>query len=266
MSHPGASQPHFASLWGGYPIGLPGSRLSPLSGLRPSSAGADKGSVCYGRGQVQCGRPPIPPALQALIRQMARDNLTWGQQRIANELRLKLGLQVSPRTVRKYLPNGRDRGPGQRVQDQRWRTFMCNQAVGLLLSDLSTVLSQGVQVLWTRVTEFLTRWQSRFAAGPWWSATPSEAPPVFFTRPTRSLKLEDSAYPADRPRIADRSPPAIGHSHISAVMSAVTPVERSDWRPVESALDKRKLPKPNSGGAAPRCRGRNQADMLRRAA
>src|SRR5919199_3969373 len=36
------------------------------------------------------GRPPIPVALQALIRQMGRDNLTWGQQRIANELRLKL--------------------------------------------------------------------------------------------------------------------------------------------------------------------------------
>jgi putative transposase len=38
------------------------------------------------------GRPPIPVELQGLIRQMARDNLTWGQRRIANELRLKLGL------------------------------------------------------------------------------------------------------------------------------------------------------------------------------
>src|SRR5262245_40847343 len=46
----------------------------------------------------QPGRPPIPMELQALIRQMARDNLTWGQRRIANELQLKLGLQVSPRT------------------------------------------------------------------------------------------------------------------------------------------------------------------------
>jgi putative transposase len=32
------------------------------------------------------GRPPIPMELQGLIRQMARDNLTWGQRRIANEL------------------------------------------------------------------------------------------------------------------------------------------------------------------------------------
>jgi putative transposase len=42
------------------------------------------------------GRPPIPPAFQALIRRMAQENLTWGQQRIANELRLKLGLRVLP--------------------------------------------------------------------------------------------------------------------------------------------------------------------------
>jgi len=47
------------------------------------------------------GRPPIPAALQALIRQMARENPAWGQERITNELLLKLGLRVSPRTVRK---------------------------------------------------------------------------------------------------------------------------------------------------------------------
>src|SRR5205085_5136013 len=41
------------------------------------------------------GRPPIPADLQALIRQMAQDNLTWGEERIANELLLKLGLRVS---------------------------------------------------------------------------------------------------------------------------------------------------------------------------
>jgi hypothetical protein len=34
---------------------------------------------------------------------MAQDNLTWGQERIDNELLLKLGLRVSPRTVRKYM-------------------------------------------------------------------------------------------------------------------------------------------------------------------
>ena len=54
----------------------------------------------FWRGKSSPGRPSIPPELQALIRQMAYDNLTWGQERIANELWLKLGLRVSPRTVR----------------------------------------------------------------------------------------------------------------------------------------------------------------------
>src|SRR5215510_10785900 len=52
------------------------------------------------RWKSKLGRPRIPAELQALIRQMARDNPTWGQERIANERLLKLGLQVSPRTVR----------------------------------------------------------------------------------------------------------------------------------------------------------------------
>ena len=34
---------------------------------------------------------------------MGSENPTWGEERIANELLLKLGIQVSPRTVRKYL-------------------------------------------------------------------------------------------------------------------------------------------------------------------
>src|SRR5467141_3214674 len=50
------------------------------------------------------GRPPIPPELQALIRRIANENPSWGEERIANELLLTLGIQVSPRTVSKYLP------------------------------------------------------------------------------------------------------------------------------------------------------------------
>jgi len=55
------------------------------------------------------GRPPIPQQLQALIRRMANENPSWGEERTANELLPKLGIQVSPRTVRKYLPH-RPRG------------------------------------------------------------------------------------------------------------------------------------------------------------
>ena len=50
------------------------------------------------------GRPRIPADLQKLIADMAASNVTWGEERIAAELLLKLGLRVSPRTIRRYMP------------------------------------------------------------------------------------------------------------------------------------------------------------------
>jgi hypothetical protein len=35
---------------------------------------------------------------------MAAENPLWGQEKIANELLVKLGIRVSPRTVAKYMP------------------------------------------------------------------------------------------------------------------------------------------------------------------
>src|SRR5258705_3179571 len=63
---------------------------------------------------------------------MAVENPLWGEERIANELLLKLGLRVSPRTVGKYMPkrpSGRPRG------DQRWSTFLRNHAQGIVACD-----------------------------------------------------------------------------------------------------------------------------------
>src|SRR5205085_9367145 len=51
------------------------------------------------------GRPRIPADVQRLIATMAAANRTWGEERIANELRLKLGIRVSPQTVRRYMPS-----------------------------------------------------------------------------------------------------------------------------------------------------------------
>jgi putative transposase len=45
------------------------------------------------------GRPRVPGRLQELIFKMAHKNPTWGEERIAAELLLKLGIRVSPRTV-----------------------------------------------------------------------------------------------------------------------------------------------------------------------
>jgi hypothetical protein len=44
------------------------------------------------------GRPPIPVDLQQLIATMATANRTWGEERIADELLVNLGIRVSPRT------------------------------------------------------------------------------------------------------------------------------------------------------------------------
>ena len=78
------------------------------------------------------GRPPIPLELRELIRGMASDNPLWGEERIASELLVKLGIRVSPRTVRKYLPK---RLPGRPRGDQRWSTFLSNHAKGIIACD-----------------------------------------------------------------------------------------------------------------------------------
>src|SRR6202011_3293670 len=52
----------------------------------------------FWRWECRAGRPPIPPELRSLIRRMEAENPLWGEERIANELLIKLGIRVSPRT------------------------------------------------------------------------------------------------------------------------------------------------------------------------
>jgi putative transposase len=51
------------------------------------------------------GRPKLPRNIRQLIARMVEENPTWGQGRVADELALKLGILVSPRTVGAYWPN-----------------------------------------------------------------------------------------------------------------------------------------------------------------
>ena len=101
----------------------------------------------FWRWQSRPGRPGIPGDLQALMRRMACENPTWGQERIANELLLKLGLRVSPRTVRKYMPPRLAWGRGNRATFQRWRTFVHNHARAIVACDFCVVVPATFRLL-----------------------------------------------------------------------------------------------------------------------
>jgi putative transposase len=104
------------------------------------------------------GRPPLPVELRTLIRRMARENPSWGEERIANELLLKLGLRVSPRTVRQYLPKRLDHGRGDCVPSQRWQTFVRNHAREMVACDFCVVVTATFRLLYVLVVmEHATR-------------------------------------------------------------------------------------------------------------
>ena len=94
------------------------------------------------------GRPPIPAPIQALIRRIANENPLWGEERIAHEMLLKLGIRVSPRTVRKYLPGrpaGRPRG------DLRWSSFLRLHAQGIIACDFFVAVTATFRLLYVFV-------------------------------------------------------------------------------------------------------------------
>jgi len=53
----------------------------------------------FWRWKSEAGRRPIPAELRQLIRKMARENPSWGEERIANELLVKPAPLVSPRKI-----------------------------------------------------------------------------------------------------------------------------------------------------------------------
>ena len=108
----------------------------------------------FWRPRSRPGRPPIPEELRALIRRMANQNHLWGEERIANELLVKLGIRVSPRTVRKYLPK-RPHGPHA---DQHWSTFLKNHATAIVACDFFSTVTAALRKLYVfLITEHGTR-------------------------------------------------------------------------------------------------------------
>ena len=75
------------------------------------------------RGKGKKGREPLAEDIVRLIKAMAKDNRTWGAERIRGEL-LKLGIQVAKSTIQRYLHQVRSPVP----TSQTWGTFLRNHA------------------------------------------------------------------------------------------------------------------------------------------
>ena len=85
----------------------------------------------------QTGRPPLDEEVEQLIVRLARENPTWGYQRIQGELK-RLSVQVSATTIRTILRrHGLD--PAPRHTTTSWRAFLRQQAAGIVACDFFTV-------------------------------------------------------------------------------------------------------------------------------
>ena len=82
----------------------------------------------------------MPADVQHLIREMASANRTWGEERIATGLLVKLGLHLSTRTVRRYMPTSQGR-PRTGAPSSQWGTFVRNHATAVLACDFFVAIS-----------------------------------------------------------------------------------------------------------------------------
>jgi hypothetical protein len=73
------------------------------------------------RSRPRGGRPQITDEICVLIRPLAQENSNWGAPKIHGEL-LKLGFQISERTVARYLRRVSRRGDPAK----QWRAFLHN--------------------------------------------------------------------------------------------------------------------------------------------
>ena len=91
------------------------------------------------------GRPPISSEIRDLVRRMAKANSLWGAPRIHGEL-LKLGIEISERTVSNLIPRRKPTPPSQ-----TWQTFLKNQMMNMVSIDFFTVPNATFQILFVLV-------------------------------------------------------------------------------------------------------------------
>ena len=90
------------------------------------------------------GRHQVSSEVRASIKKMSQANPFWGASRIHGEL-LKLGIEISERTVSRLLP--KDRKP----PSQTWRAFLNNHLNDLVSMDFFTVPTVTFRVLFVFV-------------------------------------------------------------------------------------------------------------------
>jgi transposase InsO family protein len=91
------------------------------------------------------GRPPVSTEIRDTIRRMAHANPLWGAPRIHGEL-LKLGIEISERTVSNLMPSHRPRPPSQ-----RWQTFLKNHMTNTVSMDFFTVPTTTFRIMFVLV-------------------------------------------------------------------------------------------------------------------
>ncbi|WP_248960195.1 integrase core domain-containing protein [Sphaerisporangium perillae] len=87
--------------------------------------------------QRKPGRPPTDPTIVALVLRLARENSSWGYERIRGELK-NLGYRVSGATIRRILKRA-GLEPAPRRGNDQWRDFIRAHAASTLACDFFSV-------------------------------------------------------------------------------------------------------------------------------